>query len=233
MAALRGEWEEPKTEALLVGSYVHAWCEGKQEQFKAENPAMFSSRGATKGQLKSEFILADEMIRTLQADPFIMHVLQGQKEVIQTAEIGGIQWKGMFDVYVPNKRIVDLKTTKSIRDLQWSAEHGGRVTFIEQYHYFRQVAIYLEIERINAGRPEGDWLEFYMVAVSKENVPDKEVINLTDHERVGVELAKIKVDLSRITAVKSGRVPPVGCGCCDYCRSVKVITRAIDYRELA
>ena len=226
---LAGEWVDDKPIAFLVGSYVHAWCEGTLSDFIAEHPECFKRDGS----LKSEFKQAEEMIRTLEADPFVMHTLDGEKEVIQTAEIDGIPFKSMFDVYVPGKRIVDLKTTKSIRELQWSAEHGGKVTFIEQYNYFKQVAIYLEVERINAGRPEGDWLDFYMVAVSKEKVPDKEVINLTDHDRVGVELAKIKADFPRIKAVKSGRVEPIGCGCCDYCRSVKRITRAIDYRELA
>ena len=229
IAALAGEWVQEQTEAMLVGSYVHSWCERKQSEFIAENPCMFTQKGT----LKADFKLADKMIETLEADPFVMHTLDGEKEVIQTAEIDGIPFKSMFDVYVPGKRIVDLKTTKSIRELQWSQEHGGKVTFIEQYNYFKQVAIYLEVERINAGRPEGDWLDFYMVAVSKEKVPDKEVINLTDHDRVGVELAKIKADFPRIKAVKSGRVEPIGCGCCDYCRSVKRITRAIDYRELA
>lgn len=228
MAALAGEWFPEKPTAFLVGSYVHSWCEGTLADFIAEHPECFLKNGG----LKAEFRQAEEMIRTLEADPFVMHALTGEQEVVMTAEIGGYSFKGMFDVYVPGKRIVDLKTTKSIRDLQWSAEHGGKVTFIEQYHYFRQVAIYLEIERINAGRPEGEYLDFYMVAVSKENVPDKEVINLTDHERVAAELAKIKVDLPRITAVKSGRVSPVGCGCCEYCRSVKRITRAIHYMEL-
>lgn len=225
---LAGEWVDEQTNAMLVGSYVHSWCEGKQSEFIAENPCMFTQKRT----LRSEFQQADQMIETLKNDPFIMHTLTGEKEVIMTAEIDGIPWKGLFDIYVPGKRIVDLKTTKSIRELQWSAEHGGKVTFIEQYNYFRQVAIYLEIERINTGRPEGDWLDFYMVAVSKEKCPDKEVINLSDPDRIAVELAGIKAMMPRIKAVKDGRVEPFSCHVCDYCRSTKRITRAIDYREL-
>ena len=32
MAILSGEWTEAPTEAMLIGQYVHAWCEGKREE---------------------------------------------------------------------------------------------------------------------------------------------------------------------------------------------------------
>lgn len=225
VAKLAGEWVDEKPTTFLVGSFVHAWCEGALSDFTAEHPEMFKKDGT----LKADFQHALTMIRTLELDPFAMMLLQGQKEVIMTAELFGVPWKAVFDVYVPCKRIVDLKTTKSIRDLQWNDEHRGKVTFIEQYHYFRQVAVYSEVERLNSG---GDWLDFYMVAVSKQDVPDKEVINLTDPDRVAVELASIGVHMPRIIAVKEGRVEPFRCGACDYCRATKHLTRAVHYMEI-
>jgi hypothetical protein len=224
MTELAGKWEPEKPIQFLVGGYVHAWNENNLSQFNTEHPECFKRDGG----LKAEFVQAVEMINTLQNDPFAMMLLTGEKEVIMTTELFGVPWKIRMDVYVPKKRIVDLKTTKSIRELQWS--QGSKVTFIEQYNYWRQVAIYSEVERINSG---GELLDFYMVAVSKEKVPDKEVINLTDHERVGLELAKIGAHMPRVLAVKEGRVEPVRCGCCDYCRSTKKLTGAVYYTELS
>lgn len=226
IAELSGEWEPEKPAAFLVGSFVHAWCEGALSEFILEHPECFKKDMTLKAELKQ----AEEMIETLKGDPFAMHTLQGEKEVIMTADIFGVPWKISMDVYVPGKRIVDLKTTKSIQELQWSADHGGRVSFIEQYEYFRQVAVYSEVERLSVGSE--NWLDFYMVAVSKEKVPDKEVIELTDHDRLQVELAKIGAHMPRIVAVKSGRVEPFRCGRCSYCLSTKRLTRAIHYSEI-
>ena len=230
IAELSGEWAPEKPAAFLVGSFVHAAIEGRDalnDFISKSHPADIYTK---QGKLRSEFEQANEMITTLQKDPFAMMLLTGQKEVIMTAELFGVPWKIRMDVYVPGKRIVDLKTTKSIQELQWSVEHGGRVSFIEQYEYFRQVAVYSEVERLNVGSE--NWLDFYMVAVSKEKVPDKEVIELTDHDRLQVELAKIGAHMPRIVAVKSGRVEPFRCGRCDYCLSTKRLTRAIHYSEI-
>ena len=224
VAYLKG-WHEDKSKAFLVGSYVHAWSEGTLDEFKASNPECYTKSN----ELRAEFRHADDMIRALESDPFAMFALEGQKEVVMTAELFGTKWKAMFDVYVPGKRITDLKTTKSIRELSWSPKHSRRVSFIEAYEYFTQVALYSEIERLNTG---GDLLEFLMVAVSKESIPDKEVINLTDHDRVAEELAKIEGNMPRILAVKSGKVEPIRCGKCDYCRTTKQLSKTIYYREL-
>ena len=36
LATLRGEWEKPKTTALLVGSYIDSWFEGTLDEFKED-----------------------------------------------------------------------------------------------------------------------------------------------------------------------------------------------------
>ncbi len=45
MAKLFGQWEEPAATALLVGKYVHAWNEGRLEEFCAENPEILVKDG--------------------------------------------------------------------------------------------------------------------------------------------------------------------------------------------
>jgi len=230
MAKLSGAWIEKPSEALLVGQYVHAWASGTQRDWIVDHPGMFTKKGG----LRSEYILADKMISTLKKDPLCGYMLSGQKEVIFTAEFAGSLWRVMADVYNPERgRMVDLKTTKSIRELHWSDEHRAKVSFIEQYGYMTQAALYSEIERIANGRPEGDWLDFYAVAVSKENVPDKEVIYMGDPDRFQQELESIRLHMPRILMVKAGKVEPVRCERCDYCKSTKQLSGAINYSQLS
>lgn len=227
MAKLNGLWLEEKSTALLVGSYVHSWNEGTRREFIAENPEMFKKDGS----LKAEYLQADKMINCLQSDKLAMYMLEGQKEVIFTAEFAGAVWKVMADVYNPErKRMVDLKTTRSITDRAWSDEHYAKVSFVEQYNYVLQAALYCEIERLASDREQ--WLDFYVVAVSKESVPDKAVIDLRDPERYIQELEIVKAAMPRVLAIKSGQIEPIRCGCCDYCRSTKVLSRAVHYSEL-
>jgi hypothetical protein len=230
MAYLSGDWVDEPTTALLVGSYLHAWNQGSLSEWMTEHPECFTRSGG----LKAEYKQADKMIATLEADPFAMYTLTGQKEVIFTAEFAGCKWKVMADVYNPDKkRIVELKTTRSIREKFWNQELKDKVSFIEQYNYILQAALYSEIERLASGREAGDWFSYYMVAVGKEDCPDKEVIDLSDPQRWAYDLEVIKGNMPRILAVKAGEAEPVRCERCDFCRSTKKLTRAIHYSELA
>ena len=228
VAKMVGEWNPPPTIEMLVGSYVHAWNEGTEalNQFKASTPEMFNKNGS----MKAQFLFADQMINTLRNDEFCMAYLKGQKEVIMTAEMFGTEWKIKIDNYLPDGIIVDLKTTKSIWDMMWNPFYNCKVSFIENYAYFTQFAIYLEIERIASGHDY--WLTPYIVAVSKETPPDKAVISLYDEERIASELLRIEGNMPHILAVKNGDVKPVRCGKCAYCRATSRVDRVISYREL-
>ena len=226
MAILDGRYSK-YTNAFLVGSYVHAWSEGTLEQFKRDNPEIISSRGATKGQLKKDFQLADEMIKTLESDPFIMSFLQGKKEVVMTGELFGMEWKMMMDVYNPQEgRFVALKTVKGIHEPYWL--DGQRVSFIEKYGYITQLAVYQEIETQNRlGAP----LIPYIIAISKETVPDKAIIYVDD-ERLEEELLDVRSRMDRIKAVKNGESAPIRCEKCEYCKKSKKLSQAIHYKDL-
>jgi hypothetical protein len=229
MAYLAGAWQDEKNDALLVGEYTHAWNEGNgaQEKFISEHPEMFTKAGEP----KANFRVADKMIATLEADPMAMYMLQGEKEIIFTARFAGCLWKIRIDSYRPEKRrIVDLKTTRSIREKIYDPFYNAKVSFVEMYDYVRNAALYCEIERLAVGR-EG-WLDFYLVAVSKENVPDKEIISLIDPEAYRHFLGEIQEKMPRILNVKNRKVEPTRCERCDYCRSTKVLAGAVHYSEL-
>ena len=231
MAMLKGEWQEPPNDNLLVGSYLHSWNDNTIEEFKRNNPEIISQKGPTKGELKANFQFANRMIETLENDPFCMFVLQGEKEVIMTAEMFGTPWKIRIDSYDREKRrLVDLKSTRSITELVWSNERWAKVSFIEAYHYLTQLAIYSEVERINTGGR--DYPEPLIVAVSKEEPPDKAIISLNDPARIQKELDAIESNMPRILAVKSGQEKPIRCERCAYCRSTKRLSKVMFYTEL-
>ena len=49
MEKLNGRWEDEKSTALLVGSYVDSYFEGSLEQFKKDNPEIFTQKGKYAG----------------------------------------------------------------------------------------------------------------------------------------------------------------------------------------
>lgn len=229
IARANGTYKDNKTDALLLGSYVHAWLDGTQEKFKEENPEIFSSKGPSKGKLKAQYKNADLMVKVLETDPFAMMALDGEKEVIMTGELFGLPWKIRIDVYNPKYgRFADLKTVADIYKKHY-VDEVGYCSFVEAYGYITQMAVYSEIERQN--RNGSDWLESYIVAVSKEDPPNKEVITI-DTDRLAVELETVEKKMERIRLVKHGEVAPKKCGKCDYCRSSKKLSGVIHYSEL-
>lgn len=228
-----GESEED-TDALMVGKYVHKWSEGTEEfeKFKSENAGYIYNK---KGEPYAPFKKADEMIECLQGDPKVMFYLQGKKETIITAELFGAKWKIMIDI--DNEKLnylADLKTTKSISDWGWvwspDESRNIKVSFIEEWQYLIQSAVYSEVERIARGRD--NYKDFLLIAVSKEKTPDHAIIDLTDHARIETELQKISENLPRILQVKSGELPPTRCECCSYCRATKKVDKIVHYTEL-
>lgn len=227
MAILRGDYAKDVSDPLLVGQYVHAWNEGRRDQFMADHPDMFTKQG----NLKATFQCGDKMIATLERDPFCMWMLEGQKEKVFTAHFAGCEWKILVDVHNAERgRMVDLKTTRSISEKGWSEELWARVSFVELYKYLLQAALYCEIERLASQRDK--CLDFYVVAVSKENVPDKAIIDLRDPDRYVMELQTVQENMPRILAVKNGTEKAARCEKCDYCRSTKVLTGAVFYADL-
>ncbi len=233
VAKLKGQYEEPGKQAFVEGHYVHAWNEGCLEEFKATNPDLYSSRGATAGQLKANYQHCNTMIDVLEADNLVMTALSGEKEAIMTAELFGLEWKIMIDSYQPELGIfADLKGLRSMDGKFWNKEAQCYENFIEFYSYNTQMAIYAEIERLAKAREEGDWLIPHMVVVTKQDPPDHEIIYF-DHQCIMEQLVIVGNNIERVKAVKAGEVEPVRCESCDYCRLTKKISRVKHYMEFS
>lgn len=226
LAKLRGEHQQEQTDALLAGKYVHAWNEGTLEKFKIEHPELYKKDGT----LYAKYECLDDCIRTLENDRFAMMALEGKKEVVMTAELFGVPWKIMIDSYNPVKgRFTDLKVVRDLTTRYWNNSDKQYQNFIEYYGYTTQIAVYSEIERLATGRDT--YLEGLLVAVTKETPPDKAVICF-DEEMIEFELMKVEVNLPRILKVKNGEKEPISCGTCEYCKSVKQLSKVIHYSEI-
>ncbi|APB77427.1 hypothetical protein PPYC2_21835 [Paenibacillus polymyxa] len=230
IAKINGEYEQPAITAFMEGHYVHAWNEGKLEDFKADNPEMYSSRGATAGQLKANFQHCNKMIEVLEGDPLVMKALAGEKEVIMTADMFGIPWKVMLDSYQPQTGIfADLKALKEMDGKWWNKDAGVYENFLQHYGYTIQMSVYAEVEKRFTGRK--DWLLPHMVVVTKQNPPDHEIIYF-DYDIIEQSLSIVKNNIERVKEVKSGQTEPVRCERCEYCRKTKKIDRIKHFSEL-
>lgn len=217
-----GKWEDEKTTALLIGSYVDSYFEGSLEQFKKENPDIFTQ----KGELKSSFKKAEEIIARVERDKYFMKFMSGKKQVIMLGELFGAEWKIKMDSYIPNVAIVDLKIMSSITDLKW-VKDLGYVDFVRYWGYDIQGAIYQKIVELNTGQK----LPFYIAAATKENQPDIQIIQVTQNY-LDEALALVKSNMSRILKIKNNEVEPHRCELCDCCRYNRVLTRPISIDEI-
>jgi len=229
-AELAGDYVRPDKGAFDEGHYMHAWNEGTLAEYKADNPDIYSSRGETKGQLKSNYKHLNKMIEILEADPLVMQVLAGQKEVILTAELFGIPWKIMIDSYQPDIGVLaDLKALKDMKTV-YSEHRRMYVSFLEQYGYDLQMAVYAEVERINKKRE--NWIIPHLVVVTKQDPPDHDIFYF-DYDLIQSQLQFVSNHIERVIAVKSGKEQPTRCEFCDYCRATKKLTGIKHYAELS
>ena len=236
LAELFGERTREISTALLVGSYIDAYFSGELSQFKMLYPQIFTKNG----ELKSDYRNADKIIQRIERDPLFMAMLSGQKQVVCTGSIAGIPFKCKIDCLLSesdcdwiaedypgvapfmayqNGAIIDMKVMKDFRSI-WMPGIG-RVSFVEAWRYDMQLAIYQEIA--------GGRLPCFIAGATKEPEPDIEVFyfqqaDLDDVMREVEELAP------RFAAIKTGRIEPVPCGQCDYCRARKTLERPADYK---
>lgn len=219
LATANGEYERGETTSLLVGSYVDAYYAGELEEFKDEHPHIFKRDG----ELKAEYRQADEIIQRIDRDPLMTKFLSGEKQIIMTAELFDVPWKIKIDVH-GGSRLVDLKVVKDFESIY--QDGFGRRPWLEYWGYDIQGAIYQRIEQIASGRPEP--LPFYIVAATKEKVPDIAVIHLPQNV-LDTALKVVEAKIERFDLIKQGDVEPRRCEKCEYCRVTKVLKEPEEY----
>lgn len=241
MAILEGRWVEEEREAFLVGNYFHTAFESEEahHEFILEHEDVIFKKAKKAAKLDdvpekyAPYAQADQMIEVARKDPLIRSLIDmpGENEKIMTGKIYGVPWRIRLDKYVPDGRlIIDWKTCADINELRWSDAMREKVSFIDAFSYMMRAAVYTEVERQNAQK-DAD-ATFLIVAISKQKYPDKDVFMLNHRSRYDYELAQIKEKLPYFQAIKEGHMVPKRCGCCDYCRSTKVLQEIKPYYVL-
>lgn len=223
MAMLRGEWVEEKTDSLLVGSYVDAYMSGTLEQFKEQNPEIFTQ----KGELKAGFRKAEDIINRIENDELFKKYISGDHQTILTGEIEGLPFKIKVDSYFKDKNVcTDLKVVKDFEGI-WNNKTNRKENFIEYWHYDWQAAIYAEIVRQNTGILP----KYFIAAITKEKYSDLALLNIPEQDLL-MQLEIVKSMIPYVKSIKEGKEPATRCEHCDYCRSTKKLTKIINYHDL-
>ena len=149
-----------------------------------------------------------------------MKYMSGKKQVIKTGTIEGVPFKIKMDSYHPGKAIVDLKVVRSFEPI-WKQGYG-RLSFIEAWGYDIQGAIYQAVEK--------NRLPFYIAAVTKEREPDLAVIQIIQ-SRLDLAMEVVIDHVKRFQAIKEGKIEPVRCEKCDYCRRTKVLKNILSMED--
>lgn len=196
-----------KSNALLIGSYVDSYIEGTLEQFTHEHPEIYVSRGSNKGELKSDFKIAQKVCDYLDNDETCKLFLSGEKQTIMVGTISNVPFKIKMDSYIPNKAIVDLKVMATIR-----RKNGTLYNFIKEWGYDIQLACYQEIVRQNTGLQ----LPCYILVCTKEDPIECRIIQIPQ-EDLNRTLALVKSNIEHIYKVYIGEEEPIYCGKCPKC----------------
>lgn len=239
LAELRGEFPPKETTALLVGSYVDAVFSEEIDAFRETHPGLFKRDGT----LKSDFLRAEDIVERMEGDELYRMLLSGEKQVIRTGTIAGVPFKIKIDSLLSGETcrmivrrfpgaakalgfcdgaIVDQKVMKDTEDI-WDAETHSRVPFAAAWGYDLQGAIYQAVE--------GRFLPFILAVGTKQDPPGLEAVYIPDGD-LAAKLAEVEDRAPRYQAIKEGRIPPVRCGTCAYCRATRKLDTIIDYREV-
>lgn len=215
LAEINGDYEREMTKSLLIGSYVDAYFSDELDEFMGEYGDVVYTK---KGELRAEYQHANDIIDRIERDPLMMDYLKGEKQVIRTGKLFGVDWKIKIDALHEDK-IVDLKIVKDFGNVY--RDGFGMRPWIEAWGYDIQGAVYQKIEQISSGRNEP--LPFYIVAATKEKTPDIDIVQIPQHV-LDAALKVVESKIDRFDLVKMGELNPIRCEVCDWCKESKVIT---------
>ena len=221
LAIQRGEWFQPRTEALIVGSYVDSiLTEPIEEQvafMESNHKALFKKDGKPYAYIDK----ADHAIAHIKKQPLAMHYLDGEHQKIMYGEIEGVPFKIKMDTYRPGEFISDLKYLASLRSPNLFESP------IKYWGYDIQAACYQEIVRQNTGEK----LPFYFVIATKEDPPKVCVAQISQYDMDEAH-TEVRANIKHYYDIKTGKAEPEHCEQCDYCVETMIQEEVIDVSEL-
>lgn len=241
LAIAKGEYVEPMTDALLVGSYTDAFFDGSLTQFCANNMEyIFTKASIKKFEASGDpdvlerlkiFAQADLMIERAKREPLFMKYVEGETQKILTAEIEGVPIRVKLDSF-DGKRITDIKTAASITETYYAKDLGQRLNFAEYFGYIEQAYFYTTAVEQNYGKR----LPFYLAVITKEkhnNEPHPRVaiIQIPD-KLIDDKGAEIKAHIKDAWSLLQGEYEPIPCGTCEWCADNLPLEKVISLDEL-
>ena len=241
LAIAKGIYTPPRSEALLVGSYVDAYFDNSLAQFQLDNADEIYTKTSWKKFEKSgdandldkltAFKQADIMIQRAIREPLFMKYVEGDTQVIMTGKIEGVPVRVKLDSY-DGRRITDIKTARSITETYYAADLGQRLNFAEYFGYIEQAYFYTEIVRQNTGKR----VPFYLAVITKDktdNIPHPRVAVIQIPDGIIDEKGEeIKQKIKGVWSVLQGEVEPIPCGTCEYCADTLPLDKVISLDEL-
>ena len=219
MAEINGKFSREKTTSLLVGSYVDSYFEGTLKTFIRQNPEVFKKDGT----LKAEYVQAEAIIQRILQDQLFTEYMSGEKQVIMTGKINGVDVKIKIDSLLPDK-IVDLKIMKDFENVYDT--DSGSLPWFDAWEYDLQGAVYQEIVRQNTGL----LLPFYLAAATKEKVTNIDIVHIGQNH-LDLAFERVNSNIAMYDAIKKGIIPPERCEMCEYCKITKVLTEPTEADE--
>ena len=249
LAELRGEYERPKSKALLLGSFVDEMLTGTKKsriKFIIENRAEIFQKISKLGKCTdeelavllndysfnifdsdnkpyAEIVQALETIEKIKKQRLMMQHFKSKHQVIMTGEIAGVPFKIKMDNYKPGEYIADMKYMASLRSPNMFEP------MVKYWGYDIQGAVYQQIVFENTGKR----LPFYLDIATKETPSHLAIAEIKQYD-LDEALEKVKALAPRYQGIKNGYIEPQRCGeyDCSYCTETNIITEPIDSNYL-
>ena len=249
LAKIKGEYETPKSKALLLGSFVDEMLTGTKKSitdFIIYNRSELFQKSskivkATDEELLelfldksfnvfeennkpfAEIVQALETIERIKKQPLMMKHFKSKHQTIMTGEIEGVPFKIKMDNYKPHEFISDGKYMASLRSPNMFEP------MVKYWGYDIQGAVYQEIVYQNTG----ERLPFYLDIATKETPAHLAVAEINQYD-LDEALDLVKSFAPRYQAIKNGEIDPERCDeyGCNYCTETKIITEPIDSNYL-
>ena len=198
MAELKGEYERPKSKALLLGSFVDEMLTGtkkSQIKFVSANFSELFQKSSKICKLDdagrmtfisdyytdifnednkpyAEIVQALETIRRIKQQPLMMKHFKSKHQTVMTGEIAGVPFKIKMDNYKPGEFIADCKYMASLRSPNLFEP------LVKYWRYDLQGAVYQEIVYQNTGKR----LPFYLDIATKETPAHLAVAEINQYD---------------------------------------------------
>ncbi len=249
LAELNGEYERPKSKALILGSFVDEMLTGTKKsknKFIVENRLEIFQKSSKLSKCSdeelavlfndypldifnadnkpyAEIVQALETIEKIKKQPLMMQHFKSKHQVIMTGEIAGVPFKIKMDNYKQDKFISDGKYMAGLRSPNLFE------SMVKYWGYDIQGAVYQEIVYQNTGKR----LPFYLDIATKETPTHLAVAEIKQYD-LDEALETVKALAPRFQAIKNGTIEPERCGeyDCNYCTETNIITEPIDSNYL-